>query len=470
MLLRSLLAAVVFGSVTAATAQEFVPPAPKSAPPDVGRMIDEAVGMPSMPTAPPADLLPPGKSSEPGKYSGPGKSPETAKSAASGQPAAAAPPPGLAIEVVPSDASIAAGKAIEPGVARTLRIAITNHGTAPLTRIAVTAQLDGARAEQSGPWRVDGALVRAEVRSLAPGARTVLPLQVRSADPGPTGQATGRVLVDARVQGQPPAGGDFAWTVRNCPGAYHAALEGLRTGALAELRQVSEAMRKGNPDLPPGGLRFRPAKPARGAAGEPIRIAAGVAARRGGDPELARDPLLYTAARTILELDQYMKQRAVPTLCTGAAGVVAAYRRAFAPVESRLATIRGAAAKARLSPVDQGDVTAVVAAGGGTGGRSEASSGPSSLGDLAARARRAAIDAGLLSPEAPDAGSALATLAAAVRPGARLDPAAADALSEIEVEAWLVEAEAGADRLSRAFNATLDGILAAHDANCTCGP
>ncbi|KAA5602512.1 hypothetical protein [Blastochloris sulfoviridis] len=424
-------------------------------------MIDEAVGMPSMPTAPPANLLPPGKSTEPGK------------SAASGQPAPAALPPGLAIEVVPSDASIAAGKAVAPGVTRTLRIALTNRGTVPLARIAVTAQLDGARADPSGPWRVDGALVRAEVRSLAPGARMLLPLQVRSADPGPAGQATGRVLVDARVQGQPPAGGDFAWTVRDCPGAYHAALEGLRTGALAELRRVSEAMRKGNPDLPAGGLRFRPAKPARGAAGAPIRIAASIASRRGGDPELARNPLLYTAARTILELDQYMKQRAVPTLCTGAAGVVAAYRRAFAPVERRLAAIRGAAARARSAPADLGDVTAVVAAGGGTGGtgaRSEASPGPSSLDDLAARARRAAIDAGLLAPEAPAAGSALATLAVAARAGTQLDPAAADALSAIEVEAWLAEAEAGADRLSRAFNATLDGILAAHAANCTCGP
>ncbi|WP_126401027.1 hypothetical protein [Blastochloris tepida] len=446
--------------------------------------------MPAMPTAPPANLLPPGNL------------PPPANTFEAGRPAPAAPPPGLAVEVVPGDASIAAGKAVAPGVSRTLRIALTNHGTVPLARIAVTAQLDGARAEPSGPWRVEGALVRAEVRTLAPGARVLLPLQVRSADPGPAGQATGRVLVDARIQGQPPAGDDFAWTVKDCPGAYRAALEGVRTGALVELRQASEAMRKGNPDLPSGGLSFRPAKPARGAAGMPIRIAAGVASRRGGDPELARDPLLYTAARTILELDQYMKQRAVPTLCTGAAGVVAAYRRAFTPVESRLAAIRDAAAMARSAPAAEGvattggattggamtgelrasdlkanDVTAVVStpgnAGSGPAASAGAGSGPDSGGDLAARARRAAIDAGLLPADAPDAGSALATLAAAraaMRTGTRLDPAAADALSAVEVEAWLAEAEAGAERLSQAFKATLDGVLAAHDANCTCAP
>ncbi|ALK10914.1 hypothetical protein [Blastochloris viridis] len=414
MLFRLLLAAAFAGFASAAVA---APPEYR----DVDRLIDRAVGLPSLPTAPPADLTAP-------------------------EPAAAPAAPPLAIEV--TSARPAPDKAMVPGAPRPLRIAVANRGTAPQARVKVVVRVEGARIEPGPGWRLDGTVALAEIATLAPGARTTLALTVRSAEVPAGVAAAGRALVDARAEGQPPAATEFAWTIRDCPGAYRAALLEVRAGALAEMRAALAEMRKGDPALPQG-LRFLPPREAiRGAAGDPARLAAAIAGRRGGDPELSRSPLDYTAERIILELDHYMNQRAVPTLCTGASVVVNAYRKAFTPVENRLALIRTQAAKARVA---EGDAA----------------------GDLAARARRAAVDAGLVAADAPEAASPLATLAAAraaLSPDSRPDPAAAAALSAIEVEAWLTVAEAGASRVSRAFAATLDGILAAHDASCTCAP
>lgn len=418
MLFRLMIAAAVAGVASVAIAAN----ADQSQPTDVDRLIDQAVGLPSLPTAPPANLTVPEPAAKP----------------------AAGP---LAVEI----ADAAAGKAAAPGATRTLRLAVVNRGPSPLTRISVAVRVDGARIDPAGSWRVEGALARAEIATLAPGGRTTLPLAVRAAELPPGGQATARVLVDARSGDQPPAAGELAWAVRDCPGAYRAALLEVRAGALAETRQAMQAMRRGDAALPQG-LRFMP-PPAtfRGAAGEPLRLAAAIAGKRGGDPELSRSPLDYTAERTLLELDQYMNQRATPMLCTGATVVVNAYRKAFTPVENRLALIRLLAGRARPAPPTDGSI----------------------LADLPTRARRAVEEAKLLAPEAPAAGPPLATLAAAraaLPPGARLEPATLEALAAVEVEAWLSHAEAGADRMSRAFAATLDGILAAHAASCTCAP
>jgi hypothetical protein len=423
MLFRLLIAAACAACASAALAGSAVrsEAAPES--PDVERLIDRAVGLPSLPAAPPANLA----------------APEPAR------PASA-----LAVEVS-GPAGLAAGKTPPPGTAQALRVTLANRGTSPLSRITVVVQADGARIEPAGGWRIEGGLARAEIAALAPGGRGVLPLTVRPAEVPPGGEVTVRVLVDARVADQPPAAGELAWTVRDCPGAYRAALLKVRTGPLAETRQALQALRRGDAALPQG-LRFMP-PPAtfRGAAGEPLRLAAAIADKRGGDPELSRSPLDYTAERTLLELDQYMNQRAVPTLCTGASVVVSAYRRAFTPVENRMALIRLMAGRARPATGAEG-------AGGD---------------DLATRVRRAVEEAKLLAPEAPEPGSPLAILTAAraaMAPGTRLEPAAAEALAAVEVEAWLTHAEAGADQVSRAFAATLDGVLAAHHAACTCAP
>jgi hypothetical protein len=421
MLFRLLIAAALAACASAAVAGDAVRSTPSAESPDVERLIDRAVGLPQLPAAPPANLV-------------------------AAEPAVRAPSV-LAVEVT----GPAAGKAAVPGATQALRIALANRGTTPLTRITVAVRVDGARIEPGGGWRLDGALARAEVAALAPGGRGVLALAVRSVEVAPGGEATARVLVDARVADQPPAAGELSWTVRDCPGAYRAALLQVRAGPLAETRQALRALRKGDAALPQG-LRFLPAPATfRGAAGEPLRLAAAIATARGGDPELSRSPLDYTAERTLLELDQYMNQRAIPTLCTGAGVVVNAYRRAFTPVENRLALIRLMASRARPAPPADG----------------------TALDDLATRTRHAAVEAKLLPPEAPGADSPLATLAAAraaLPPGTRLEPASLEALAAVEVEAWLTLAEAGADKVSRGFAATLDGILAGHAASCTCAP
>lgn len=395
-------------------------------------MIDQAVGLPDLPTAPPAELTAP-----------------------VGTPPPAAATRVLAIEVTATDDVGTSNQAVAPGTVRPLRVTVVNRGAATVAGVSLAVQFDKARVNPGGAWRIEGAVARVDVGSLAAGRHASVPLAVRSADLPPGGDVTARVFVDARAAGQLVASGQFAWMVRDCPGAYRAALQAVRAGALAELREAVKAMRRGDPALPLG-LRFRPPVPARGAAGEPARLAAAIASRRGGDPELTRNPLNYTADRTILELDQYMSQRAIPTLCTGAGTVAAVYGKAFAPVEQRLAAIRRAAAAAR---------TAEVASVGGTSGE----------GDLAERVRRAVVNAQLVPPEAESlAGPPLAVLAqaraAALKPGTRLDPAVAGALSAMEIEAWLTTAEAGANRLSGAFTATVEGIRAAHAASCTCAP
>ena len=419
MLFRFLIAAAssdVRRSAVAGDARAIPVLAPRS--PDVDRLIDQAVGLPSLPTAPPANLA----------------APDPAAAAASSWRSRSPTPPQRT------------GKAVAPGAPRTLRVAVANRGSAPLTRITVTVRVDGARIDPAGGWRLDGALARAEVATLAPGGRASLPLTVRSAEVPSGGEATARVLVDARHSGQPPAAGEFSWTVRDCPAPTAPRCSRCAPARWPTTRQAVQAMRKGDPALPQG-LRFMP--PPASLPG--CRGRAAAAGRRHRRQARRRSGAVAQPAG--------LHRRAHPP---GA-------RPVHEPARHPDAVHRRRRGGERLSQGvhASGEPPGTDPAPGrqGPAGAARATAAP--LADLATRARRAAEDAQLLPPEAPDAGSPLATLAAAraaLPPGARLDPAIAEALSAVEVEAWLTQAEAGADRVSRAFAATLDGILAAHAA------
>ena len=231
------------------------------------------------------------------------------------------------------------------------------------------------------------------------------------------------------------------------------------------MRRAWQTLRRGDATLP-GWLSFAAGRPmVRGPAGEPLRLAAALAARRGSDPEFGRSHMAYTVDRTILELDTYLNQRAIASLCTGVPNLVKSYREAFAPAERRLDQVRQTLEKVRQPAAATTAATAATAAGNGSG------NGDGANDDLATRTRRAAIAAGLLAEDAPTDATALAVLVrarSAVASGKRATPAGADALADLEIEAWLTEGATNASRVSDAFSATLAGIQTAHDAACTC--
>jgi hypothetical protein len=362
----------------------------------------------------------------------------------------AAPATAQSLEVVVTPLGSAAKNLPLPvGAAPNVTVTVRNRGSRPVGPIAITAKADGLAAVAAQGWRVESGNLVGEIARLGAGDRVErsLRLKVERAPPQASKQ---KLTVEARVADGNKVYGEAELTVADCVGAYREKLAVLRSGLLQNVRDTAEKLRGLDPSLP--GARLFPATGARsGDIANAERLAAALAVRHGGDPQMATEWFQFIIQRWTSELTLYSNQSAAPGLCANNYYQIAGYRQGLMPITNRIESIRVAA--------DRALVMAREAA------KSEGAD--ETLAALAQRAIKTAMPNGTGDDAARQPFEALAAARDLFRSNGA-DPNVARALSLIETAAWLVEADQRGQALKRSIEQVLTAIGAAHKESCVC--
>jgi hypothetical protein len=362
----------------------------------------------------------------------------------------AAPAAAQSLEVVVAPLGSAAKNLPLPvGAAPNISVTVRNRGNRPVGPIALTAKVDGLTAVAAQGWRVESGKLVGEIARLGAGDRVErsLRLKVERAPPQASKQ---KLTVEARVADGTKVSADAELNVADCVGAYREKLAVLRSGVLQAVRDTAEKLRGLDPSLP--GARLFPSTGARsGDIANVERLAAALAVRQGGDPQMATEWFQFIIQRWTSELTLYSNQSAAPGLCANNYYQIAGYRQGLMPITNRIEAIRVAA--------DRALVIAREAA------KSEGAD--ESLAALAQRAIKIAMPDGGGDDAARQPFEALAAARDSFR-GSGADPNAARALSLIETAAWLVQADQRGQALKHSIEQVFAAIGAAHKDSCVC--
>jgi hypothetical protein len=362
----------------------------------------------------------------------------------------AAPAAAQSLEVVVTPLGSAAKSLPLPvGASPNVSVTVRNRGSRPVGPIAITAKADGLAPVPAQGWRVESGNLVGEIARLGAGDRVERPLRLK-VERAPLQATKQKLTVEARVADGRKVFADAEFSVADCVGAYREKLAVLRSGLLQSVRDTAEKLRGLDPSLPGG--RFFPSTGARsGDIANAERLAVALAARHGGDPQMATEWFQFIIQRWTSELTLYSNQSAAPGLCANNYYQIAGYRQGLMPITNRIEALRAAA-----------DRALVIAR--------EAAKSEGTDETLAALAQRA------IKVEMPDSGGddvarqPFEALAAARDSfgsnGA--DPNAARALSLIETAAWLVEADQRGQSLKRSIERVLTAIGTAHKESCVC--
>jgi hypothetical protein len=274
-----------------------------------------------------------------------------------------------------------------------------------------------------------------------------LRLKVERAPLEPTRQ---KLTVEARLPDGTRISTDVELSVADCVGAYREKLAVLRTGLLQNVRDAAEKTRVGDPSLPIA--RLFPATGARtGDMANAERLAAALAARRGGDAQMATEWFQFIIQRWMSELTLYSMQSAAPGLCANNYYQIAGYRQGLTPITNRIDAIRAAA--------ERSFVLAREAAKG--------ESADETVTTLTQRVMKVALPDGNVEDLSRQPFEALAAARDSLR-GDGADLNAGKTLSLIETATWLAEADRRGQALKRAIDDVLAAIGTAHKESCVC--
>jgi hypothetical protein len=333
------------------------------------------------------------------------------------------------------------------GAAANLSVTIRNRTARPLGPISLSAKGEGLTPLATQGWRVDSGGLIGEMPRVGAGDRAErnLRLKIEKAPLQPSKQ---KVVVEARTPDGTRASAEAEISVADCVGAYREKLAVLRSGVLQEVRDAAENLRRSDVSLPASRI-FQSTNARSGDLANAERLAAALAARRGGDPQMATEWFQFIIQRWMSELTLYSNQTAAPGLCANNYYQIAGYRQGLSPITNRIDAVHTAA--------DRSLVIAREAA------KSETTDETITV--LAQRAVKVAT---------PDAGDtqrptfeALAAARDALRSNGS-DPATMRTLSLVETAAWLAETDKRGQALQRAIDRVLASIAFAHKESCVC--
>ena len=362
----------------------------------------------------------------------------------------AAPAAAQSLEVLVTPLGSAAKSLPLPvGAAPNVSVTVRNRGSRPVGPIAITAKADGLAPMAAQGWRVESGHLAGEIARLGAGERVERPLRLK-VERAPLQATKQKLTVEARVADGSKIYADAELTVADCVGAYREKLAVLRSDLLQNVRDTAEKLRGLDHSQP--GARLFPITGARsGDIANAERLAAAIAVRHGGDPQIATEWFQFIIQRWTSELTLYSTQSAAPGLCANNYYQIAGYRQGLMPITNRIESIRVAA--------DRALVTAREAA------KSEGAD--ETLAALAQRAIKIAMPNGAGDDAARQPFEALAAARDLFRSNGA-DPNAARALSLIETAAWLAEADQRGQALKRSIEQVLSAIGAAHKESCVC--
>jgi hypothetical protein len=362
----------------------------------------------------------------------------------------AAPAAAQSLEVVVTPLGSAAKNLPLPvGAAPNISVTVRNRGSRPVGPIALTAKADGFAPVAAQGWRVESGNLVGEIARLGAGDRVDRPLRLK-VERAPTLATKQKLTVDARVADGSKVSANAELNIADCVGAYREKLAVLRAGLLRNVRDTAEKLRGVDPSLP--GARLFPTTGARsGDIANAERLAAALAVRHGGDPQMATEWFQFIIQRWTSELTLYSNQSAAPGLCANNYYQIAGYRQGLMPITNRIESIRVAADRA----------LAIARTAAKSEGADE------TLAALTQRAIKVAMPNGGGDDVTRQPLEALAAARDSFRSDGA-DPNAAKALSLIETAAWLMEADQRGQALKHSIEQVLTAIGAAHKESCVC--
>lgn len=210
-----------------------------------------------------------------------------------------------------------------------VRMTLRNPASNTVGPVIIAISVDGAMIEtvkdKAITWQAKNGGLRGQVRQLKSGAVLPFVLKVNFSLAGADHAQRlidGRLTVTAahKAAASPAPQIDLRWQMRNCAGAYHAALTGINSIHVQNLKGLLKSARAGWRQLP-GRWTFRPGKTRAGTAARTLITRANTLVRyRGLDPKLKQLAQSAGLTRVALELGLYAAQPQGPALCAGAAG------------------------------------------------------------------------------------------------------------------------------------------------------
>jgi hypothetical protein len=192
-------------------------------------------------------------------------------------------------------------------------IALKNESSEPLSKVVLTAKLNGVKFVAEDGWKADGDNAVLEIGQIKPNEEITRQLSMRvEMAPMPPGKQA-ELIVEAKA-GEASVNVSAKFPVGDCAAAFQSELTRLRITTISEIWPTADEMRKPDTSLPRVRY-FRVGMRKSNDLAMLDRLAAGYQARLLSDHEFFREGVRYTARRWSDELKAFAGQEPNPGLC-----------------------------------------------------------------------------------------------------------------------------------------------------------
>ncbi|MDP1910947.1 MAG: hypothetical protein Q8K85_21810, partial [Hyphomicrobium sp.] len=213
--------------------------------------------------------------------------------------------------VTPTGAA-AGDKMIPVAASVGVNVVLKNESGEPLSKVLLTAKLNGVKVIPEGVWKTDGDNAILEIDSLGANEEITRRLNLRvEMAPLPPGKQA-EVSVEAKI-GEAALNASAKFPVGDCVAAFQAALTRLRISTISEVWPTADEMRKPDTTLP--RARYFRVAMRRGDLANLDRLAAGYQGRLLSNYDFFTEAVRYTSRRWSDELKAFAGQDANPGLC-----------------------------------------------------------------------------------------------------------------------------------------------------------
>ena len=350
----------------------------------------------------------------------------------------------LVLTVTPLGAA-AADKAIPVSATVGVNITLKNESSEPLSKVLLTAKLNGAKLTPESDWKADGDNAVLEILSIKPNEDVTRRLNLRvEMAPLPPGRQSD-VTIEAKV-GEATVSASTKFPVADCASAFQADMTRLRITTISEIWPTADEMRKPDASLP--RTRYFQVRMRRGDLANLDRLAAGYQARLLAHYDFFSEGVRYTARRWSDELKAFAGQEPNPGICAVNDEMIQGVRKTISYVTARLdpqikAYARGMELLRKQFNAEDGD-------------------------DLKKISLRTAEAAGAKFENTPATTFEVLARAKDLLKDVKLTEEQIDNLSLLESAAW-VEAQAmRSKKLNDLIEGSINGIGDAQKKNCVC--
>jgi hypothetical protein len=325
-------------------------------------------------------------------------------------------------------------------------IVLKNDGATPLSKVLLTAKLNGVKLAPEGDWKADGDNAVLEIAAVAPNEEVSRRLNVIvEMAPLPPGKQA-EVVIEAK-SGESAVSASTKFPIGDCASAFQSELTKLRISTISEVWPTADDMRKPDTTLPRVRL-FRVGIRKNNDLATIDRIAAGYQGRMLAHYDFFSEGVRYTARRWADELRAFAGQEPNPGICAVNKEMIEGIRKTISYVSVRLDPPLKAYARA----MDQI--------------RKALNAGDSD--DLAKIALKAAEEAGAKLENPPSNVFKILELTRDALKDAKPTVEQIDNLSLVESVAWIEAQALRSKKLSDLIENSITGITDAQKKTCVC--